>query len=330
MVAVTGVSGTVGRGLLPFLESDPRIRKVIGLSSRPWDPRAERLRKVEHRRVDVRDRTAVRDAMEGADAVIHLAFSLYGLRQDPETLDQVNVRGSRNVLAAAGEVGARRFIYASSAAVYGFGPDRPRRVDEDTPVDRHQRHFYSRHKAEVEQMLLRDLARLPKIGWTFFRPCAIVGPHAFGAAAHVVPRPISRAAAATLTIAGAAGFAPAVPAPPVALQFVHEGDVGQAIHRALTAKNGGSVYNLAGAGMVEPVDIPRLVGLRTLPLPRLATRIGLRAAARIPYVPPGLGWAQLLTQPLELDTARVRRELGWKPRFSSREALASARRALGL
>jgi nucleoside-diphosphate-sugar epimerase len=37
-----------------------------------------------------------------------------------------------------------------------------------------------------------------------------------------------------------------------------------------------------------------------------------------------------LRRPLELDTARARRDLGWAPEFSSRAALAAARRALGL
>lgn len=329
-MAVTGVTGTVGRGLVPLLESDPRIRKVIGLSRRPWDPRAERLRKVEHRQVDVRDLPSLRVALEGVDAVVHLAFALYGFRQDPKTLAQVNVNGSRNVLIAAAAGGARRFIYTSSAAVYGFGAERPSRVDEDAPIDRGQRHFYAHHKAEVEQSLLGELAGLPKVQWTFFRPCAIVGPHAFGAADHLLPRPIRRAALSALAVTGAAGLTPPVPGPPVPLQFVHESDVGQAIHRALSVNGKRSIYNLGGSGMVAPAEIPRLVGLRTLPLPATLTRRAFNAGARLPYLPPGIGWTQLLTHPLELDTTRARQELGWRPVFSSREAVASTRRALGL
>ena len=76
--------------------------------------------------------------------------------------------------------------------------------------------------------------------------------------------------------------------------------------------------------------MPRLVGLRTLPLPNVVTRTALGATAKLPYVSPSLGWMQLLTHPLELDTSRVQDELGWQPEFTSAEALASTRRALGV
>lgn len=329
-VAVTGATGTIGRALLPFLESSPRVGRVIGLASRPWDPRANGFDKVEYRQVDVRDRSAVRRALDGADVVVHLAFSLYGVRQRGATLAEVNVAGSENVLAAARAAGAKRFVYTSSAAVYGFGADRPPRVDEAAPVERESRHFYVRHKARVERALLQRLERSRGLSWAVFRPCAVVGPHAIGAAGHLVPQSVAGAVSALVTVGAAAGLRPPVPAPPVPVQFVHERDVGQALFRAVTTPRTRGIYNLAGRGMVEPAEIPRLLGLRTLPLPRAATRAVVGTAARLPYVSPGLGWAQLLTHPLELDTTRAERRLGWKPEFASAEALAATRRALGL
>jgi nucleoside-diphosphate-sugar epimerase len=329
-VAVTGATGTIGRALLPFLEASPRIGSVIALASRPWDPHTDGFDKVEYRQVDVRDRRALKRALRGADVVVHLAFALYGLRQRSATLEEVNVAGSENVLAASRAAGARRFVYTSSAAVYGFGADRPPRVDETAPAERDARHFYVRHKVRVEQALVRRLKQARGLSWALFRPCAVVGPHAIGAAGHLVPEPLARALGALVTVGGAAGLRPPVPAPPVPLQFVHERDVGQAIFRAVMAPRADGVYNLAGEGMVEPAEIPRLLGLRTLPVPRAATRATVGAAARLPYLSPGLGWTQLLTHPLELDTTRAERQLGWEPEFTSAEALAATRRALGL
>jgi nucleoside-diphosphate-sugar epimerase len=324
------MTGTVGRGLLEFLEPDPAVERVIGVGTRPWSPEEEGYRKVVYRQADVRDRYSIRRALDGADAVAHLAFSLYGVRQDERTLAQINVEGSRNVLAAAAAIGARRFIYTSSAAVYGFSAGRRNRVGEDAAVDPAPRHFYSRQKARVEQALLDDLRDLPEMSWVFFRPCAVVGPHAMGAAAHVLPAPLAHAAGAIVSIAGAAGLLPAVPGPPVPLQFVHERDVGQAIHRALTSEAAGGIYNLADDGTVAPSAVPRALGLRTLPLPNLVTRAAVNAVAGAPYLSPALGWAQLLTRSLELDTSRARRELGWEPEFTSEEALAATRRALAI
>lgn len=329
-VAVTGATGTIGRGLLPWLESDDRIARVISVSSRDWSPAEDGLTKVEHRRADVRDPRALARAFDAAHAVVHLAFSLYGLRQRASTLWQINVEGSKNVLWAAAAAGARRFVYTSSAAVYGFETDRPTRVDEDAPVVDGSRHFYVRQKAAVERGLRATLERLPDIDWTFLRPCAVVGPHALGAASHAVPEPLARLTGAVVAIGASAGLRPAVPGPPVALQFVHARDVGQALHLAVITPKTRGIFNLAGDGMVEGAEIPRLLGLRTLPVAQPLSRIALRAAAGFPYGPPALRWLQLLTQPLELDTSRARRELGWSPDFSSRDALASTRRALGI
>ncbi len=329
-VAVTGVTGTIGRGLMPFLEGDARIARVIGVGSRPHDARANGSAKLEYRQADVRDRYTVRQALEGADVVIHLAFSLYGVRQGDDDLEDVNVNGSRNVLAAAAANGAQRFIYTSSGAVYGFDSGRAARVNEDAAVAPAPRHFYSTNKARVEQALLADLEQHPELKWVFFRPCAVVGPHAVGAAGHGLPDAVARAGSALVAIGGAAGLRPAVPGPPVPLQFVHEQDVGQAIHRAIRARRSGRIYNLGGDGMVEPPDVPRLLGLRTLPVPNVLTRAALGVATRLPYLTPAAGWTQLLAYPLQLDTSRAKRELRWKPKFSSAEALASTRRALAL
>jgi len=329
-VAVTGATGTVGRGLLPLLDADRRVRRVITVSSRPWNPRHAGFDRAEHRCADVRDRGALERALAGADVVVHLAFSLYGTRSSHATLRAINVDGTGNAVRAAAAVGANRFVFTSSGAVYGFARRSSRRVDETAPVAPERRHFYSRHKAEAEARLFAELAGPASMDWVVFRPCAVVGPHAIGAASHAVPQTVSRAVAAAAAVAGSAGLRPAVPAPPVPVQFVHERDVGQAIVAAVTGSPRRAVYNLGGDGLVPGERVPELLGLRTLPVPRPLRRGAVGLTARLPSPWPALGWAQLLRSPLELDAARARAELGWRPEFSSAEALAATRRALGL
>jgi nucleoside-diphosphate-sugar epimerase len=329
-VAVTGATGTVGRGLLPLLLADPRVGRVIAISRRPWAPERDGLPGLEHRRADVRDGVALAEALAGSDVVVHLAFALYGVRQSEATLAAINVDGTRNAVLAASAVGARRFVATSSAAVYGFGDERAARVDETAAVAPERRHFYSRHKAAAEAALFAALAERPEMEWVVFRPCAVVGPHAIGAAAHAVPRVVAGAAGAGAAVAGSAGLRPPVPAPPVPVQFVHERDVGKAIVEAVTGPPRRAVYNLAGDGMVPGDDVPGLLGLPRLPVPHLVARAAVRLAAGVPSPWPALGWAHLLKRPLELDTARARHDLGWAPDFSSREALAATRRALAL
>lgn len=82
----------------------------------------ERGAGVEHRTGDITDPTAVDAAVDGCDAVVHLAAVLIPTaRKDPLLGARINVLGTLHVFEAAKRVGVRGIAYASSAAV--FGPD---------------------------------------------------------------------------------------------------------------------------------------------------------------------------------------------------------------
>ena len=70
---------------------------------------------------DVRDQQAVGLAMQGCDAVVHLAavVSVPESIENPDKTMDINVGGTQNVLAAAQRLGLAHAIFASSAAVYG-------------------------------------------------------------------------------------------------------------------------------------------------------------------------------------------------------------------
>src|SRR3954449_11405550 len=73
-VAVTGPTGTFGFGLMPLLEADERVERVVGIARRRFDPAAHGWTKLAYRQGDVRDRAALERAFEEADVVVHLAF----------------------------------------------------------------------------------------------------------------------------------------------------------------------------------------------------------------------------------------------------------------
>ena len=134
-VAVTGPTGTFGFGLMPLLQADPRIDRIVGIARRPFDPSAHGWSKLEYRRGDVRDPEALRGAFEGADVVVHLAFMITGTASR-QTIREINVEGTLSAFAAAAEARAKRFVYASSVAAYGFHPDNPVGMTEDWPSAR--------------------------------------------------------------------------------------------------------------------------------------------------------------------------------------------------
>ena len=145
-VAVTGPTGTFGFGLVPMLEADDRIARIIGIARRPFDPSAHGWTKMEYRRGDVRDTEMLKDAFQDADVVVHLAFIITGnARRD--TIRSINVDGTLNAFRAAAAAGARRFVYASSVAAYGFHADNPIGMTEDWPTRPAKRLFYAQEKA---------------------------------------------------------------------------------------------------------------------------------------------------------------------------------------
>src|SRR5919206_3932645 len=127
-VAVTGPTGDLGIAVVSALERSRRVKRIVGLARRPFDPASEGWRKVEYRQGDVRDKKSVREAVRDADVVVHLAFAIIG---EGSLAHSINVDGSRNVFEAAVEAGTERICYASSVAAYGFHSDNPIWLTED-------------------------------------------------------------------------------------------------------------------------------------------------------------------------------------------------------
>jgi uncharacterized protein YbjT (DUF2867 family) len=94
-VAVTGPTGTFGFGLMPLLQADERIGTVVGIARRPFDPTEHGWTKMAYRRGDVRDESALEEAFDGADVVVHLAFLVVGRTREL----------SRSINGGAGDAG---------------------------------------------------------------------------------------------------------------------------------------------------------------------------------------------------------------------------------
>jgi nucleoside-diphosphate-sugar epimerase len=318
-VAVTGPTGTFGFGLMPLLEDDGRIARVVGIARRPFDPAEHAWAKMEYRRGDVRDPDALREAFRGADVVVHLAFLVMGAAA-AETIRSVNVDGTLNAFRAAAAAGARRFVYASSVAAYGFHRDNPAGITERWPVRPDTRLFYARQKAEIEQLLQAEAARSPEPALYLLRPPLVLGPHAVGAKGGMVGL-LTGWARATARQASRLGVPVPVLVPALPVQFVHEEDVGQALLRCVVAAGPPGAYNIAADGVLTAADVARELGLRPVPLPAGPAHATARALAALPFLPPTAQWVEVASHPAIMDTARAKQELGWAPRHSAIESL---------
>jgi dihydroflavonol-4-reductase len=88
---------------------------------------------VRDERVDLLDPAALERAVEGCDAVVHVA-ALYSYDADPGEIDRVNVAGTRNVLDAAARQGVRRVLFTSTAGTCGPVSGRSASEEDEPPA----------------------------------------------------------------------------------------------------------------------------------------------------------------------------------------------------
>jgi UDP-glucose 4-epimerase len=137
-ILVTGGAGFIGSHLVDaLLDRGDEVAMADHLvrSPKPWFGEAL-LRGAQLYVADVRDLNAIRPAFAAArpEIVLHLAAQADVRHSvtDPSFDAQVNVAGTVAVLEAAREVGARRVVMASTAAVYGDPAEIP--TGEDAPI----------------------------------------------------------------------------------------------------------------------------------------------------------------------------------------------------
>jgi nucleoside-diphosphate-sugar epimerase len=319
-VAVTGPTGTFGAGLVPRLQAEERVGRIIGLARRPFDPVERGWTKMEYRRGDVRDPEALREAIRDADVVVHLAFLITG-NASRETTRAINVEGTLNVFRAAAAAGVRRFVYASSLAAYGFHRDNPVGMTEEWPVRPAARLFYAQEKAELEQLLAEQAAAHPDLALYLLRPPVVLGPHSLGAK-DVLPGPLAPLGR-WLVEAGNRRLPFPVPVvvPTLPLQFVHEDDVGRALMLCVLGAGPPGAYNIAGDGVLTAADVAREYGAIPLRVPPGPAQLAARVVSRLPFLPPAAEWVEALSHPAIMDTTKAKEQLGWRPRYSGIEAL---------
>jgi nucleoside-diphosphate-sugar epimerase len=301
------------------------------MARRPFDPAARGWRKTEYRQGDILDRAAVDEVVKGADVVVHLAFVIFGGQDETR---RVNLEGSRNVFTAAAAAGAKRLVYASSVAAYGFHSENPQPLTEDVPARGTDGHYYSAQKAELEGAL-RETLEGTKTAAYVFRPCIVAGPNALLLVENLpyvsmrehLPGAVRRLFDVMPILR------PVLPDNGVPFQLVHEDDVATAMRAAILGRGAPGVYNLAGPGELTVSDLADALGWYALPIPELAVDAAGELVSRLPFVPAEAQWINAFREPVLMDTTRARRELRWRPRHDAKTTLGdtvAAARADGL
>jgi len=318
-VAVTGPTGEIGRSVVASLERSRDVERILGMARRPFDPAASGWKKVSYRRGDVLDRGAVESLVREADVVVHLAFMIMGGARESRA---INLVGSRNVFQATVAAGAKRIVYASSVAAYGFHRDNPLPLTEEVPARGTDAHYYSAQKAEVEALLASTLAGSATASYVF-RPCIVAGPQAPLLIDSLPYTQISgRLPAPVLSLLdGVPILKPVLPDPGVPFQLVHHDDVASAMRAAVLGRGRPGVYNLAGPGQLTVKLLAEELGWYTIPVPELAVDVVAEMVGRLGFLPAQAQWIAAFREPVIMSTSKARRELGWRPRHDALHTL---------
>ena len=165
-VLVTGGAGYIGSVLVDRLISEGHQVNVIDDLSNSY---AENIHKdavfIEG---SILDKNILNDALDGVEAVFHLAAKIRVEEGEskPDLYNSVNVDGTLNLLKLCKEKRIKKFIFASTAAVYGNPEDFPvTEKSTEAPVN-----VYGKTKLEVDRYLTQNAAifGISSISFRFF------------------------------------------------------------------------------------------------------------------------------------------------------------------
>lgn len=162
-VLLIGASGFVGTRLLETAIADFNIKNLDKQQSHFY-PEITQIG-------DVRDQQALDQALVGFDTVVLLAAEHRDDVSPTSLYYDVNVQGTRNVLAAMEKNGVKNIIFTSSVAVYGLNKHNP---DENHPHDPFN--HYGKSKWQAEEVLREWYNKAPtERSLTIIRPTVIFG-----------------------------------------------------------------------------------------------------------------------------------------------------------
>jgi nucleoside-diphosphate-sugar epimerase len=310
-VLVTGANGFVGSHVVERLAAHGvELRLMLRKTSR-----LAFLEDVDYERVDgdVRDPDSLANAVEGVDAVAHLAVLTTAISE--RLFNEVNATGTSNLVAAARSAGVKRFVYVSSLAAQGPNPDRDTLVvDPPRPVS-----AYGRSKLAGEHPVM---AAKDDMSVAVVRPAAVYGQRDRA----LVP----------LYRMGKLGVIPVYGDGKNLLSWIHVHDAATAITAATLAESPtGALYFISDGGFYTWLDLVDAFGRAWGRRPRVLRGPGqlFHAAGYAGGVVQIVSRRALTLTPDQVrhmrarfwicDNATITSDLGWQPSIGLDEGFAT-------
>lgn len=298
-VLITGGAGFIGSHLVDRLLVDGhRVCVLDHFRNGTGEHRVHGKldRKLSLHRIDLgNDAAGIKRFFANVDWVFHLAGRSNNSQSQEKPLDyfRVNTTGTIHVLEAARQHGVKRFLYLSSAAVYGIPDTYP--TPETAPIELINPHALTKFMGEEAVLHWGVVYKLPVVVLRLF---SVYGPKVrrLGGYGSVISRFVENVRTAkTHRIAGDGSLS---------RDLIHIDDVVEALIRAASSSVSGAVFNV-GTG--------ETTSLRTL-----ANLFGGSCIADSAIVP-------VLPMKTQADIRKIRRVLGWKPTVSITQGITMIR-----
>jgi dihydroflavonol-4-reductase len=322
-IFITGSAGFIGTRLVRFLSGTNH--KLYCFDKKPSNNKLLEASGAKIITGDINDKKCLLQEMRGCDWLVHLASSFEFWVPDQQVYRDANVDGVRNVMEVALEVGIRKVVHVSTAAVFG---NAPWPISEESQYGDYRPSRYAQTKFEGEMIAWRmyEEKGLPLV---VIYPSTVIGANDPKAAGRYIE---------TLAL----GRMPIQVLVNTVFPFVHVKDVCKAIIRSLEKRgNIGEKYLVSAANMTFG-DMNRIIceitgnKVPTLRLPdamTVACAHFLTGISRIIKTPPPLDLSvdqiALMKLGSQLDGSKAERELGlvYTPIY---EALSEAVASLSL
>jgi UDP-glucose 4-epimerase len=304
-IAITGTASHLGARVLRRLVE---ARGADGVVAVDIAAPPTTLQGVRHRMVDLTlpgaDQRLV-DVFreEQVDTVVHAAF-FTSPRRDAAYSHELESIGTLHLAAAAAAAGVRHLVLRSFTAVYGAQGQNPNFLTEDRRPDAHARLTWVRDKVEAEEHAFSFSRRYPGLGVTVLRFATLLGPGVYTFYTRIFSKRV---------VPVVFGYDPLV-------QLLHPDDALDAVDAAL-AKGPSGVVNVVPRDTISLVTALHLADKLTVAVPHpVAYPVAeLWWGTGVGEAPGGfIDYARFL---FVADGEKARRELGFEPRYTSRDAL---------
>lgn len=300
-ILITGVSGYFGQKLVRFLEDKSEVKRIIGIDIKPVQFTSDKL---EFIKCDVRENLDGVFAGREIDCVIHTAYILPPI-PDISLMEDININGTKNVLTASSRHGVKQILDCSSSTAYGFHPDNPEVLTEESELRGNEDFTYAKNKREIEGWIKDFEKNHPEILLTTVRPCFVVGPG--------FNNPLARHLCKKICI---------LPLETSPFQYIHEDDLVEIMYLLLKNRKTGA-YNLTADGTMTFDEMLRILGNWPLKLPvwllwptnEIMWRLRMTFMTEFPS--PCLN---MIRYPWIASNEKVKRELGYRFKYTTRTA----------